>query len=681
MGVTTNKIEITIHIIAPSISDVHATISSILEQSNLASFELFIRFINPENLDIKTERLRLNKSNIHIIDEPSNARFTLTLKAGEVISRSFLYKGYHYLLNNSAAVVSPEYAFRRIENTLVITTIKNDQMLCNQTIANLIDHQKLSEHNHTSPRVSIIKDTCSALTTLDIDYYKYIHQTKQAKPFFDSPLFSLIYSPDNNTPQLFQDNTYLKSFKQKVTSVAKASAGRSKILKKLLKSDLDNQNTIRIKTPPYISNQMRLELDQISNITYGLKGYMSMRFIDLTYETFSKSEQLYSIYSKVVQYIDYPNYSYIAVLPWLISGGIDLFAVNYLNTIAELHPDQNILVLLTNAAHQSFTKEQLRLHNNITLVDLPKILQFNQDQISHRILVELIHSLINIIRPQRLHIMASKVGYDCLIKHGDIIRSHNTKILFSSYNYLTGPHGEYMGYSIQELPLAYRPGDIVTTDNLASKNLWVNHFGFIQDDILVHHQLFDCTQIPLPSPTTKDGISILWAAHIRPEKNPEILPSIAKSLQPEKINIDCYGLFSSQNWVDEENPLETSVSNLHYKGPYQNFFKDINISKYDLFLYTSHADGTPNVIIEAALAGLPIVASRIGGIPDALENNATLVDDTYSPEEFIQAIRKTISNLSDARKKALELQKHLIAKHDKTSFTNQVKDMLERTNP
>ena len=659
MGVT-NKIEITIHIATPSISDVHSTISSILEQSNLTSFELLIRFINPDNLNIKTEHIRLDKPNIHIIDKPSDARFFLSLNAGDVISRSFLYKGY------------------RIENTLVITTIKNDQMLCNRTSVNLIDRKKLSTHNHVSPRTNIIKDTCSALTTIDIDFNKYIHQIKRIEPFFDSPLFSPSYSQNNNTPQLFQNNTHLKSFKQRAISLVKASAGRSKILKKIFRSNQDNQNTIRVKTPPYISNQMRIELDQISNITFGLKGYMSMRFIDLTYETFYKSEKLYSLYSKAVQQRDYSNYSYVTILPWLISGGIDLFAINYLNTIAQLHPDQNILVILTNNAHQSFTKEQLHLCNNITLIDLPKILNFNQ--IPHKLLVELVHSLISVIQPQRLHIIASKVGYDCLIKHGDIIRSHNTKVLFSSYNYLTGPHGEYMGYSVQELPLAYRPGDIVTTDNLASKKLWVNHFGFSSEDILVHHQLFDCSQISPPSPTTKDGISILWAAHIRPEKNPEILLPIAEALQADKITIDCYGLFSSQNWEDEENPLNTNIPNLHYKGPYQNFFKDIDISKYDLFLYTSHADGTPNVIIEAALAGLPIVASKIGGIPDTLENKATLVDDTYSSEEFIQAIRKTISNLNDARKKALELQKHLAAKHDKESFTNQIKDMLKRTN-
>lgn len=679
MGVK-DKIEIIVRIPVPSISDVHETISSILEQSNLSSFDVSVCFINEVGLDFQIEQTRLSEHHIHIIDTISDTRFSLSLNAGEIISRSFLYKGYHYLLNNHSAFVCPEYTFRRIENTLIIATTKNDQMLYNQTSANLIDRQKLSKTGNTlSPRASIIKDTCSVLSTLDIDFNKYVQQIKEVEPYFDSPLFATQNCTNEVKPQPFLSNTSKASIKQKAVSLLKASTGRSKILKKLLKPDQENQSIIHSKASPYISTQMRNEIEQSSTIKYGLKGYMSMKFVDLTYETFFKSEQLFSLYCKVMQRANHANYSYIMILPWLISGGIDLFAINYLNTLAKLQPNQNILVILTNDTHCSFTKEQLGFPDNITLIDLPKMFQFNQA--TCKLLRELVYSIINTFRPQRLHNIASKVGYDCLIKYGDAIRNHNTKVLFSSYNYLTGPHGEYIGYSVQELPIAYRPGDIITTDNSASKKLWVEHFGFTSQDILVHYQLFDCSQMPLPTPTTKNGINILWAAHVRPEKNPEIIPTIAEALQADKINIDCYGLFSPQNWKDEENPLETNIPNLHYKGPYNNFFKDINLAKYDLFLYTSHTDGTPNVIIEAAFAGLPIVSSKIGGISDALDNNAELVNDTYSPEEFIQAIRKTLSDLDSSRKKASRLRNSLIAKHSEENFTNQVKEMLKRTNP
>jgi glycosyltransferase involved in cell wall biosynthesis len=40
----------------------------------------------------------------------------------------------------------------------------------------------------------------------------------------------------------------------------------------------------------------------------------------------------------------------------------------------------------------------------------------------------------------------------------------------------------------------------------------------------------------------------------------------------------------------------------------------------DVFTLPSHAEGTPNVILEALASGRPVVATSIGGIPDVLEN-------------------------------------------------------------
>ncbi len=40
----------------------------------------------------------------------------------------------------------------------------------------------------------------------------------------------------------------------------------------------------------------------------------------------------------------------------------------------------------------------------------------------------------------------------------------------------------------------------------------------------------------------------------------------------------------------------------------------------DLFLFPSLAEGMPNALLEAAAAGLPIVATSVGGIPEIIEN-------------------------------------------------------------
>ncbi len=660
-------IEIEIIVNTPHISDLHETITSILHQTNQSRLGLRVRFTNHNELDLSLEKTRLKSSGIKIIEKPSTCRFFISLTNGEIISPSFLYKGMHFLIKNSALFVCPEYTFRRLDNSLIITATTNHQMLYNNLSARLLDREKISQDIPSSPRASIIKDTCSALNTIDLPLDKYL-KTLDSAPSLDFSSFSLTPQIDPDAPRLFNPLFSSPTFKQKLKSFTK----------KILHSFLQNKPlTPRTYTQPYISPKMHYELSCLSDIKYGLKGFCSMEFTNVTYESFFQSERLFAMYCKISQYLVSEKYSYVMVLPWLIPGGIDLFAINYLNTLAELMPTKQILVLLTNGTHKSFSKADLHFADNITLIDLPLI--FQNDKRMLDLQPELIYSILNTYRPSRFHLIASKAGYDCLIKYNSEIRNLGIKILFSSYNYLVGSHNEYTGYSIQELPLAYRQGDIITTDNQNAINLWTEHFGFSTKDILLHHQLFDVGFNNISSQSTKDGIRILWAAHVRPEKNPEILPAIAKALQKDNIDIDCYGIFTPLAWPDGKNPLHTKLPNLHYMGPYGNFFKDIDLQKYDLFLYTSHSEGTPNVIIEAALANLPIVASRIGGIPDALGDNAALVDDTYSPEQFISAIRSTLSNSTKSHQKAHSLQQKLLSKHSKEVFIKQVKEMLEKS--
>ncbi len=672
-------IEISIIIDNSLIFDLHETVSSIIEQIGKERLDIHVLIHNPNNLKIDQEQKRLLNAGIKLVDRPTKARFTLSIQSGEIVSRSFLYKGVYFLKTNSAHFVCPEYSFRRIENTLIIATTHNDKMLCNNTTINLFDNKKQAEHPSFSPRAHIIKDTCSASRTVNIDFNKFIKTIKNEPPYFDSSLFSQLDITHTDKPSIFKSSANHRSFKNSVKTLLKTSAGKSRIAKRLLRSNKNHSGSSLLfpQQPTYISNSMRDELEQLSTIKYGLKGYRSMKFVDITHEIFYQSEQLLEAYYTVLKTLDYIDYSYFMVLPWLISGGVDLFATNYLRTLSSLLPNQHILVFLTNGTHKSFNKEDLHLPSNITLVDLPLI--FKNNNLIQKLFPQIIYSTINAFQPERIHIIASKAGYDCLEQYGDIMRKNGSKILFSSYNYLVGPNGEYMGYTVQELPVVYRPGDIITTDNNSSKDLWVNHFGFLPDDILVHHQLFEYNNDFKPDLSAKDGIRILWAAHIRPEKNPEIVPIIAEALKKDHVSIDCYGLFSPINWPNGDNPLDTNTPNLHYKGAYSNFFKDINLSQYDIFLYTSHADGTPNVIIEAALSGLPIVSSSVGGIPDALGDCATLVEDSTSPEQFIQAIRNTVANHTTSLQKAATLQRTLQQRHNKDTFMAQVKEMLKRS--
>jgi glycosyltransferase involved in cell wall biosynthesis len=63
----------------------------------------------------------------------------------------------------------------------------------------------------------------------------------------------------------------------------------------------------------------------------------------------------------------------------------------------------------------------------------------------------------------------------------------------------------------------------------------------------------------------------------------------------------------------------------------------------------SHSEGSPNALLEAMAAGLPIVATSVGGIPEiARDGESALLVEPHNPEALAQAIRRVLQS-SDLR--------------------------------
>ena len=99
-----------------------------------------------------------------------------------------------------------------------------------------------------------------------------------------------------------------------------------------------------------------------------------------------------------------------------------------------------------------------------------------------------------------------------------------------------------------------------------------------------------------------------------------------------------------------------------------------NASKYlknfDIFVLPSLKEGLPYAVLEAGLAGLPVIASNVGGIPEIIENGKEgLLIPPADPEEIAKAIKKLIDdktlrenlakNLNEKIKKEFSLEKML----------------------
>ncbi len=59
----------------------------------------------------------------------------------------------------------------------------------------------------------------------------------------------------------------------------------------------------------------------------------------------------------------------------------------------------------------------------------------------------------------------------------------------------------------------------------------------------------------------------------------------------------------------------------------------------------SHSEGSPNVVLEAMAAGLPIAACRVGGVPEILQEGVTgLMVESHRPEQMAQVLLRLLAD-------------------------------------
>jgi glycosyltransferase involved in cell wall biosynthesis len=86
-------------------------------------------------------------------------------------------------------------------------------------------------------------------------------------------------------------------------------------------------------------------------------------------------------------------------------------------------------------------------------------------------------------------------------------------------------------------------------------------------------------------------------------------------------------------------------------------------SAFDLFVLSSRTEGTPIVLFEAMAADVPIVATRVGGVPAVLSDNEAVLVNSEDPNQLAAAIRTSLVNLATARSRAILAKRRLLASY------------------
>jgi|688.fasta_scaffold04272_16 glycosyltransferase involved in cell wall biosynthesis len=117
------------------------------------------------------------------------------------------------------------------------------------------------------------------------------------------------------------------------------------------------------------------------------------------------------------------------------------------------------------------------------------------------------------------------------------------------------------------------------------------------------------------------------------------------------------GFFTRATEYSHRNPNEIKVVKMN------EFKVDINAfwGAIDFLCVPSNADNSPNVIHEAKLLGIPVLATRVGGIPELLNSDFDIVLDSPDVEigTLFNEMKKSILRLENPKNRALSISAFL----------------------
>ena len=119
---------------------------------------------------------------------------------------------------------------------------------------------------------------------------------------------------------------------------------------------------------------------------------------------------------------------------------------------------------------------------------------------------------------------------------------------------------------------------------------------------------------------------LFWMRAFEPMYNPELALRVVAHLrgQVPDVFLTMAGQDSGLQAATEKRARQLGVDDIVcFPGFLYREAKECQAIRHDIFLNTNRVDNMPVSVIEAAAWGLPVVATRVGGIPDLLEDEST----------------------------------------------------------
>lgn len=182
-----------------------------------------------------------------------------------------------------------------------------------------------------------------------------------------------------------------------------------------------------------------------------------------------------------------------------------------------------------------------------------------------------------------------------------------------------------------------------------------------------------------PSPGADSRVRVLFAGRLEEQKGGDLLPAILAAAAPlvdRNIELTVAGSGAQRGgleaWAASVNAANLRVQ---VRPPIPNLAAVLSSGEYDLLLMPSRFEGLALVALEALMAGVPVVASRVPGLSEIFWDGYGLLTPANDAPRMGEALAKAIHGLDAYRAEVGARQDWLLARFGVGRMARQYRDI------